>query len=107
MQNPGLLTSTRESNFDQCNSTLSAINSTYPYFNDFMSQEQVKWWYWLWLLAIINLIPVLLWTNAKTIPMMEKWFGRVINEEFRLGPICPQDAVTPNSINPTQSDPGL
>ena len=73
-----------------------------------MSQDQIKWWYWYWLLAIINLIQILLWTNAKTIPMMEKWFGRVVTfEELAQGPICPQDEVVPNPINPTQSDPGL
>ena len=72
-----------------------------------MSQDQVKWWYWGWLGAIINLIPVLLWTNAKTIPMMEKWFGRTVTlEEMVNGPICPQDEVIPNPIIPTQSDPG-
>ena len=107
MIQPGLLVSARESNFDQCNSNLSAINATNPYFNDFMSQDLVKWWYWFWLLAILNSIPVLLWTNAKTIPMMEKWFGRIVTqEEYQQGPICPQDEVIPNPTNPNQSDPG-
>ena len=108
MLSPGLLVSARKSNFDQCNSNVSAINAANPYFNDFMSQDQVKWWYWGWLLAILNLIQFLLWTNVKTIPMMEKWLGRiVIAEEYLQGPICPQDKVIPNPINPTQSDPGL
>ena len=107
MINPGLLVSARESNFDQCNANLSAINAENPYFNDFMSQDQVKWWYWLWLGAIINLIPIFLWTNNKTIPMMKKWFGRIVtNEEWSNGPICPQDEVIPNSINSTHFDPG-
>ena len=45
--------------------------------------------------------------NAKTIPMMEKWFGRIVTlEEMVQGPICPQDGVIPNTINSTQSDPG-
>ena len=101
---PGSLVSARESNFDQCNTNLSAINTANPYFNEFMSQEQVKWWYWLWVLVIINLIQILLWTNAKTIPMMEKGFGRVVTmKEFKQGPICPQDEVIPN---PIPSDPG-
>ena len=103
---PGLLTSAKKSNFDQCNPK-SVINATNPYFNDFMSQDQVKWWYWFWLLAIMNLIQLLLWTNAKTIPMMEKWFGRVVTlDELNRGPICPQDEVIPNPGNPNQSDPG-
>ena len=72
-----------------------------------MSQDQVKWWYWVWLLATINLMQLLLWTNAKTIPMMEKCFGRIVTiEEFHQGPIFPQDEVTTNPINPTHSDPG-
>ena len=104
---PGTLVSAKESNFDQCNSNLSAINATNPFFSDLMSQDQVKWWYWLWLLALMNLIQIHLWTNAKTIPMMEKWFGRVVTiDEIIRGPICPQDAVTPNPTNPNQSDPG-
>ena len=38
---------------------------------------------------------------------MEKWFGRVVTiDEIIRGPICPQDAVTPNPTNPNQSDPG-
>ena len=104
---PGSLVSARKSNFDQCNSNVSAINATNPYFNNFTSQDQVKWWYWIWLLAFLNLMQIILWTNAKTIPMMEKWFGRVISlEEYLPGPICPQDEAIPNSANPTQSDPG-
>ena len=102
-----LLVSARESNFDQCNPNLSAINTTNPYFNDFMSQDEVKWWYWLWLLAILNSIPLLFWSNAKTIPMMEKWFGRIVTvEEYIQGPICPQDEDIPNPTNSIQSDPG-
>ena len=103
---PGLLTSAKKSNFDQCNPK-SVINATNPYFNDFMSQDEVKWWYWLWLLAILNSIPLLFWSNAKTIPMMEKWFGRIVTvEEYIQGPICPQDEDIPNPTNSIQSDPG-
>ena len=59
------------------------------------------------LVPIVHCVLVLFWTNAKTIPMMEKWFGRVVTfEEFNQGPICPQEEVTPNHINSTQSDPG-
>ena len=56
---------------------------------------------------MVVLVLVLLWTNAKTIPMMEKWFGRIVTqEEYQQGPICPQDEVIPNPTNPNQSDPG-
>ena len=104
---PGSLVSARKSNFDQCNSNVSAINATNLYFNNFTSQDQVKWWYWIWLLAFLNLMQIILWTNAKTIPRMEKWFGQIVtSEELVQGPICPQDAVIPNPIIHTQSDPG-
>ena len=102
------MVSAREPNFDQCNANLSAINATNVYFNDFMSHNVVKWWFWAWLLSILNLVQLLLWTNAKTIPFMEKWFGEIVTvEEIVCGPVCHQDEVMPNPINPNQSDTGL
>ena len=104
---PGLLVSARKPNFDQCNPNLSAINATNLYFNDFLSHDEVKWWYWMWLLVVINIIQFLLWTNVKTIPIMEKCLGQIVTmEQYIQGPICTQDEVIPNPINPTQSDPG-
>ena len=105
---PGLLVSAEEPNFDQCNPNLSAINTTNPYFNDFLSHDQVKWWYWFWLLPIVNLVQLVLWSNEKTLPVMEKWFGQIVTiEEYVQGPICPKDEVTPKTIDHTQSDSGL
>ena len=104
MISPGLLVSEKQPIFDQCNPNLSPINATNLYFNDFLSHDQVKWWYWFWLLPILNLAQVFLWTNTKTIPMMEKWFGRIVPiEEYIQGPICQQDEV----ISSAQSDPGI
>ena len=47
-------------------------------------------------------------SSTKTIPMMEKWFGRIVPiEEYIQGPICQQDEVISNANEPTLSDPGI
>jgi len=86
-------------NFNKCQSNSSAFNSTTEniFFSDIVSREQVYWWHWFWILAMLCLMQeILIILDRKAIiSVPSQYFGTIVTvQESMRGPIIKDNSAS-------------